>query len=89
MARVTDAGTDTPRVVIDLVADRWRAMSAREKLDLVAGLNRTCDQLSESGVRRRHPAASDNDVHRRVLALRLGRDIMVSVYGWDPVIEGW
>jgi hypothetical protein len=24
-----------------------------------------------------------------VLALRLGRDLMVEVYGWDAEVEGW
>ena len=89
MVRVADAGADTSRAAMDLVVDRLRAMSAREKLDVVAGLNRGCDQLSESGVRRRHPGACDDDVHRRVVALRLGRDLMGAVYDWHPDIEGW
>jgi hypothetical protein len=42
-----------------------------------------------AGVRLRHPDASDDEVRLRVLALRLGRDLMLEVYGWDPSIEGW
>lgn len=64
-------------------------MSAIDKLDVVTDLNRACDQLSASGVRRRYPEASDAEVQRRVVALRLGRELMVRVYGWDPVVEGW
>ena len=67
----------------------WRAMSARDKLDAVAGLNRACDQLSASGVRMRYPEASDGEVQRRVFALQLGHELMIDVYGWDPVVEGW
>ncbi len=74
---------------MDLVEDRWRTMSAVDKLGVVADLNRACDQLSASGVRRRYPAACDDEVRRRVVALRLGRELMVTVYGWDPALEGW
>ena len=89
MVRVVDAGADTSRGVVGLVEDRWRTMSAIDKLDVVTDLNRACDQLSASGVRRRYPEASDAEVQRRVVALRLGRELMVRVYGWDPVVEGW
>ena len=89
MTSVADAAVDTPGEAIDLVVERWRAMSAADKLGVVAGLNRACDQLSESGVRRRHPGATEHEVQHRVFALRLGRDLMVDVYGWDPVVEGW
>jgi len=89
MTSVTDAAVDTPGEVMDLVVDRWRAMSVADKLGAVAVLNRACVQLSESGVRRRHPDATDDEVRHRVFALRLGRDLMVDVYGWDPVVEGW
>ena len=89
MVEVVDARADTSGVVMGLVDDRWRSMSAADKLGVVADLNRACDQLSASGVRRRHPAACADEVHRRVVALRLGRELMVSVYGWDPVVEGW
>ena len=86
---MADAAVDTPGEVMDLVVERWRAMSAADKLGAVAELNRACDQLSESGVCRRHPGASEQEVQHRVFALRLGRDLMVDVYGWDPVVEGW
>ena len=89
MTSVADAAVDTPGEVMDLVVDRWRAMSAADKLDVVAGLNRACDRLSEGGVRVRHPEASDDEVQQRVFALRLGRELMVDVYGWDPDVEGW
>lgn len=89
MVQVVDSGVDTSRVVMGLVEDRWRSMSARDKLGVVADLNRACDQLSASGVRRRYPEACDDEVHCRVVALRLGRELMVAVYGWDPVVEGW
>ena len=67
----------------------WRAMSAAERLALVAALNESCEQMAAAGVRRRHPEADDEEVRLRVIALRVGRDLMVRAYGWDPHIEGW
>ncbi len=72
-----------------MVIERWRGTSAGEKLDRVAELNWTCERLSEAGVRVRCPGAGDDEVRHRVFALRLGRQVMVEVYGWDPAIEGW
>ena len=84
------------RTVLDTSADvqarqvaQWRAMSPKERFDLVAALNDSCEQMAVAGVRLRHPNASDDEVRLRVLALRLGRDLMLEVYGWDPSIEGW
>lgn len=69
--------------------DRWREMSARDRFDTVAALNDSCERMAEAGVRLRHPSAGDDEVRLRVLALRLGRDLMVDAYGWDPLVEGW
>jgi hypothetical protein len=71
------------------VVQRWQQMSARDKLDQVAAANRSCEQLAEAGVRVRHPDASHDEVRLRVLALRLGRDLMAEAYGWDPAGKGW
>lgn len=84
------------RSVLDTSADveerqiaYWRAMSPKERFDLVAALNESCEQMAAAGVRLRYPNAAPDEVRLRVLALRLGRDLMVAAYGWDPDIEGW
>ncbi|MEL6891445.1 MAG: hypothetical protein AAFP84_07615 [Actinomycetota bacterium] len=69
---------DTPPEVLAAVTDRWRVMSAWDRFERVAELNDSCEQLAEVGVRQRHPAADEHEVRLRVLALRLGRDLMVS-----------
>lgn len=89
MGSSSDTVTDTQRPIEDLVVARWRAMSASERFEVVAGLNDACERMAEAGVRRRYPSAGEDEVRRRVIALRLGRDLMVDVYGWDPVAEGW
>ena len=82
-------GTDTSPEVSALVVERWREMSPTEKLDLVDELNRACATLATAGVRQRHPDAGEREVHLRVLALSLDRDLMVAAYGWDPHLEGY
>ena len=41
-------------------------------------------RLSESGVRARHPGASEREVFLRSVALRLPKDLMIRAYGWHP-----
>lgn len=89
MSSALGVAGDTSSVVVAKVVEWWRGMSAGEKLDQVAELNRACERLSEAGVRARHQEAGDDEVRLRVLALRLGRDVVVEVYGWDPSVEGW
>jgi hypothetical protein len=64
-------------------------MPAAVKLDQVAAANRAGEQLTEAGVRTRHPDASTDEIWLRVAALRLGRDLVVAAFGWDPAVEGW
>jgi len=71
------------------MVDRWRQMSPSEELQQVAELNQACEQLLEAGVRMRYPDADDAEVRLRVIALRLGRELMVEVYDWDLATEGW
>ena len=80
---------DTAPEVWHMLIERWRAMSPAEKLAVVDAANRACEALAAVGVRRRHPEASDDEVRQRVIALRLGRQLSVAVYGWDPDVEGW
>lgn len=80
---------DTDAAVDDLVVQRWRSMSSAERAQRVAELNADCERMAEIGVRRRHPGVDEHEVRLRTIALRLGRDLMVEVYGWDPDVEGW
>jgi len=80
---------DTPAEVLEILVRRWRSMSPDEKFRTVEAANRDCATLAAVGVRQRYPDATEREVHLRVAALRLGRDLSVAVYGWDPHIEGW
>jgi hypothetical protein len=88
-AVTSSAALDTPAAVGVRVVQAWRALSPRERFERVGELNDACDRMAEAGVRRRYPDADEREVRLRVFALRLGRDLMVEVYGWDPDVQGW
>lgn len=81
--------SDTPAVVQAELIERWRTLSAGDRFQRVAELNDSCERPALAGIRRRHPSAGEREVWLRLIALRLGRDVMVEVYGWDPDVEGW
>ena len=68
---------------------RWRAMTPLEKFEAVHAANQAVEEMAAAGVRQRYPHADEAEVRLRVIALRLGRDLSVAVYGWDPAVEGW
>jgi len=81
--------SDTDPAAERIVDERVRAMSPRERSDMVAALSEACERMAEAGVRSRYPNADEGEVRLRMIALRLGRDLTVEVYGWDPDVEGW
>ena len=80
---------DTSRPFGDTVTASIRGMTPLERFEQVHALNQLCEQLATAGVKSRHPEATDREVRMRVFALRLGRQLMIDVYGWDPDLEGW
>lgn len=80
---------DTDSEVSDLVAECWRGLSPAQRLQLVTELTDAAEQLSLAGIRLRHPDATEEEVRLRAIAVRLGRELMVAAYDWDPQIKGW
>lgn len=81
--------SDTAAAVAERQVAVWRQWSVLERFEAVEALNDACRQMAEAGVRRRYRSADADEVRLRVLALSLGRELMVAVYGWDPEVEGW
>jgi site-specific recombinase XerC len=69
--------------------EAWRAMSAAQKLAIVSQLSLATEELATAGIRMRHPGVSERELELRLGALRLDRDTMVRVFGWDPETEGY
>ena len=60
--------------------ERWRAMTAGEKAELVAGLSRATRQLAERGMRSRYPNAPAREIFLRLAILQLGRALAIEAY---------
>ena len=51
------------------------------KMEMLAGLNASAKTLALSGLRRRHPGASESELRRRLAELLLGEELARKVYG--------
>lgn len=72
-----DTRPEAEAVLIKLLRQAlpWR------KLHMVDQLNQTVRKLALSGLRQRHPKATDQELHRRLADLLLGSDLATQVYG--------
>ena len=69
--------------------ETWRASDAVGKARRIDSMARDAAELTRAGVRLRHPLAGEHELDLRTFALRLGREWLVRVYGWDPEVQGW
>jgi hypothetical protein len=80
---------DTSAEVERRQIEAWRGMSAGQKLAVVSQLTLAAEELAAAGIRERHPGAAGRELELRLGALRLDRDTMVRVFGWDPETQGY
>ena len=79
---------DTDRETEERLFERYRCMSAVEKLAHVAALGRMAEQLALGGLRARYPEATEAENRLRLLSRRVDCATMIRVYGWDPDVKG-
>jgi hypothetical protein len=72
-----DTDPDAERVQIDLM----RSTPVWRKMDLLAQLNEAARLFALSGLRRRHPGATEHEIRRRLANLILGAELAERVYG--------
>ncbi len=72
---------DTSPEVEAVLFKLWRETTARRKLEMMDGLNRTVRQLALAGLRSRFPNASPDELHRRLADIVLGEAVANQVYG--------
>lgn len=81
--------SDTSPAVERRLIEGYREMSPAEKMERVAALNRAVEQLAAARIRAQYgPDISPRELRLRLGALRLSRDVMVEVFGWDPRVHG-
>jgi len=76
----TDTDPCAERIQIELL----RKASPARKLELLAQMNETVRALALSGLKQRHPQASEAELRRRLADLLLGAELAQRVYGALP-----
>ena len=76
--------SDTSPEAFAKLVELQRAMSPDQKLHLTFDLSDMVMRLAEEDVRRQYPEAGGREIFLRAAARRLGRDLMIRAYGWDP-----
>lgn len=67
-----------------------RRMTPAERIARLVALNRATAQLATARLRERYgPDLPERELRLRLAALRLGRETMIEVFGWDPDEQGW
>lgn len=65
-------------------------MTPQQKLRRVGELQHMAESLSAGRIRAQYgPDLSKQELKLRLAALRLDRQTMIEVFGWDPVVEGY
>ena len=77
-----------PPVTPELV-EEYRRMTPAEKLTRVFELNRALEQRHRARITAQYGDVPEREMRLRLGALRLGRETMVKVFGWDPDEKGW
>ncbi|MCC6540326.1 MAG: hypothetical protein IT162_22460 [Bryobacterales bacterium] len=76
--------SDTSPEAFAKLVELQRAIPPGQKLVMALRASGELMRLAEEDVRRLHPDADDREVFLRAAARRLGRDLMIRAYGWDP-----
>lgn len=79
-----DTTPEAERIQIGLL----RQMPSWRKMELVNQLTQMSYALALTGLRHRHPEASDEELRRRLADHILGRELAACVYGPLPPEEG-
>jgi hypothetical protein len=78
--RLSDTAADAERMQIEIL----RAMPPARKLQLWNDLNMAMRQVALSGLRERFPAATPEELRRRLATLLLGPELAAKAYGPEP-----
>ena len=81
---------DTPPEVERILIDGYRRMTPQEKLRRVLELNEMAEQMAAARIRAQYgPDLAPRELLLRLAALRLDRETMIEVFGWDPEEKGY
>jgi hypothetical protein len=81
--------SDTSPEARDILDEGYRRMTPTQKLQRVTSLNRALVTLQRARIRAQYGDIPEEEMRMRLGALRLGRETMIKVFGWDPEEKGW
>lgn len=81
--------SDTSPEAEAFLIEGYRRMSPTDKLRRVESLNRALVKLAAARIRAQYGDIPEDEMRLRLGALRLGRETMIKVFGWDPEVKGW
>lgn len=80
---------DTHPKIQKMLIEGYRKMTAQQKLECVTELNHAVQQLALARILKQYGPISEYEQRLRLAALWLDRDIMIRVFNWDPLKEGY
>ncbi len=83
---MTQIFPDTPPETERVLFAMLRNMPPWRKLEMVAQLNQAGRELALAGLRTRYPAATQDELHRRLADILLGAELATRVYGLVPEV---
>jgi hypothetical protein len=81
--------SDTSPEALRFLNEGYRRMTPTQKLQRVESLNRALVLLQKARIRAQYGDIPQEEMRMRLGALRLGRETMMKVFGWDPDEKGW
>ena len=78
---------DTDPKALEVYIRLHREMTPAERLRRVFEMGELVQSLQTADVRKSYPNADEREVFLRVAARRLGRDLMIKAYDWDPELH--
>lgn len=81
--------SDTSPEALRFLNEGYRRMTPTQKLQRVESLNRVLVLLQKARITAQYGDIPEEEMRMRLGALRLGRETMIKVCGWDPDEKGW
>jgi hypothetical protein len=78
---------DTSPKALEIFLELHRNMDPSERTARVFELAEFQEGLQRASVRSMYPNADEREIFLRVAARRLGRELMIRAYGWDPALH--
>ncbi len=86
---VQPLSSDTSQEMEEAYFSILRKASPGERMLMAARTTARVNLFAAAGLRERYPEAGERELFLRLAALRLDRQTMIDVYGWDPEKQGY